>query len=148
MIGLPGVFLGFLVAAILNAAFRYTFYSLVLNFASFYLTRIAIIIGVSFGITVPIIANVLPIRKALEVNLRNSLDLNHRHIGEITIVISKLKEMGLSLPQLVAGITLTVFGVGFYYGGITTYLYMNFELFFLLLNALMLSMIIGIIYLF
>lgn len=148
LIGVPGVFTGLIVASVLNAGFRFTFFQLVQNFSDYYLTKSAVILGVVFGITVPIIANIFPIRRALAANLRNSLDINHKHIGEITIVIQRLKEMGLSLPQLVLAVSLTFFGVVVYYGAPTAYLYMNFELFFLILNGLLLAMIVGLILLF
>ena len=98
LIGVPGLLAGLIIATIVNAGFRFTFYQLVQNYSGYYLTRTAVLIAVAFGITVPIVANVFPIRKALAANLRNSLDLNHRHIGEITILIQRLKEKGLSLP--------------------------------------------------
>jgi hypothetical protein len=94
----PGLLAGLIVATIINAGFRFTFYQVLKNFSHYYLTRSAVVVAVAFGITVPIVANIFPIRKALSANLRNSLDINHRHIGEITILIQRLKEKGMSIP--------------------------------------------------
>ena len=47
----------------------------------------AIVLGVSFGLIMPVIANYLPIRAAMGKTLRNSLDLSKRTDGEIGVKI-------------------------------------------------------------
>lgn len=49
------------------------------------------------GLVIPLIANVMPIQRALSKNLRVSLDLYHRTINEITITIKRLEDMGMSV---------------------------------------------------
>lgn len=57
----------------------------------------AIILGVLIGILIPIVANIVPIQRALSLNLRTALDIYHKSVNEITIKIKKLEEIGLSL---------------------------------------------------
>lgn len=74
---IPGVILGLLLSSVLNYGLRYVLYSLTNNFADYYLSESAIILGVTIGIVLPFISNILPIQSALGKNLRNSLDLYH-----------------------------------------------------------------------
>ena len=67
------------------------------NYASYNLSENAITIGVTLGIIIPLISNIVPIRRSLGKNLRNSLDLNHRKIGELTVKFTNLGESGLDL---------------------------------------------------
>ena len=45
----------------------------------------------------PLLSNILPIMRALSKTLRDSLDLYHRVVDEITISVVKLEKLGLSL---------------------------------------------------
>lgn len=67
----------------------------------------------------------------------------HRSAGELAVSIKSLEEFGLSLTQLLIAIMLIVLGVLTYYVAPTSFLYGNFEIFFGILNALLLMMIIG-----
>ena len=51
----------------------------------------SIVIGVTFGIIMPVIANYLPIRVAMGKTLRASLDLSKRTDGEIGVKVQKLE---------------------------------------------------------
>ena len=82
---IPGVLLGLMAAAVLNAAIRYMLFTLTENVVDYYLTSSSVIIGVCVGIFIPIFANTIPIRQALGKNLRTSLDLNRRTAGEISV---------------------------------------------------------------
>ena len=55
------------------------------------------IVGIALGIIIPLISNVFPIRRSLGKNLRNSLDLGHRKVGELTVKFTNLGESGLDL---------------------------------------------------
>jgi hypothetical protein len=43
----------------------------------------ALALGITLGITLPLIANIMPIKRALSKNLRESLDLYHRSVNEL-----------------------------------------------------------------
>lgn len=82
---IPGVILGLLLSSVLNCGLRYVLYSLTNNFADYYLSQSAIILGVTIGVVLPVISNILPIQNALGKNLRSSLDLYHKSGGELTV---------------------------------------------------------------
>ena len=140
---IPGVVSGMILSAIINAIFRYVLFTLTKNFASYNLSDGSIYLGVFLGICIPIISNILPIKEALGKNLRTSLDLYHRSAGEITIVVQKLADLGLSLNQFILAIMLVVLGVICYYVAPSAFLFQNFSLFFMILNGLLLLMILG-----
>jgi len=94
---IPGLILGFILASILNAITRYILYSLTNNYDSYALSNGSILIGLLIGSMVPLLSNIIPIQRALGKNLRASLDLYHRKVGELTIAVQKLKNYGLSI---------------------------------------------------
>jgi len=107
------------------------------------LTTISIIIGVSFGLIMPVIANYLPIKRAMGKNLRNSLDLSRRTTDEVGIKVERLENIGMSFNQVIVGFLLVIIGFGTYYlvpyalyEGRTTIV-------FILLNILLIFIIIG-----
>jgi hypothetical protein len=70
----PGVLLGLVAAAIMNAGLRAILFNLANNKTSYALTSGSVVLGVLTGILIPLIANYAPISLALGKNLRNSLD--------------------------------------------------------------------------
>lgn len=70
-----GLFIGVLVAVIINIALREVLFIDSQNYLDYDLTEVAIVIGVVFGIMTPLVASILPIRESMSKNLRNSLDL-------------------------------------------------------------------------
>jgi hypothetical protein len=67
------------------------------NTASYWLSVGSIIVGLFIGLVIPILSNIIPIRQALGKNLRSSLDLYHRAVGELQVSVQKLNEYGLSV---------------------------------------------------
>ena len=61
MFAFPGLFIGMLFAAILNAGMRHVLFTLVQNSATYWLSTSSIIIGCIIGVIIPIISNILPI---------------------------------------------------------------------------------------
>ena len=57
----PGVISGLMLSSVLNCGLRYLLYSLTNNFADYYLSDSAIILGVTIGIVLPFFSNILPI---------------------------------------------------------------------------------------
>lgn len=97
------------------------------------------------GITMPIIANLVPIQQALSKTLRDGLNLLRRSISEISVKITKLENIGVSLPELVAAICLVVCGFLTYYVVPLSLYYKNFSLFSLVLNVIFMAMVLGIV---
>ena len=139
----PGLLCGLIMAALLNIILRHILYSLTNNSASYMLSMGALYIGCIIGIFMPLASYLFPIQNALSKNLRGSLDLYHRSANELTISIKKLKDFGLSIPQLVMAIMLVVMGIFTYYVAPTAFLFGKFELFYVILNCVLLMMILG-----
>ena len=140
---IPGLFMGLVMAASLNGGLRDVLFTLAGNSSTYMLSVSSICIGVALGILLPLLSNIIPIQRALGKNLRASLDLYHRSIGELTIQIKSLKDMGLSVNQLIVALLLVVMGVLTYYVAPTAFFFKHYGIFFGILNAVLLQMIIG-----
>ena len=75
---IPGLFLGVIVAFIINLAMREVIFMEAKNTMGYNLTAMALAMGISFGFLMPFLANYLPIKSAMGKTLRNSLDLSKR----------------------------------------------------------------------
>ena len=143
MFSLPGLTIGIFVAWILNIQLRKLIFISAQNYMTYELTSTAILIGVSFGLIMPLLANYLPIRSALGMTLRNSLDLNRRTDGEIGVKIKKLEDIGIDTNSLI--VSFLLIGIGF-----TTYYLVPYAFFHndmtmanSILNCLLILIIIG-----
>lgn len=58
----------------------------------------AIILALCLGFLIPVVSNYIPIKRALNKTLRDSLDLYHRTTNEVAIHVIKLEKMGISFP--------------------------------------------------
>ena len=83
----PGVAVGITVALAFNVLVRFGIYYLTGNAAGFSLSEISLIVGITFGIVMPMISIALPTQAALGKNLRSSLDLNHRANNEKNVSV-------------------------------------------------------------
>ena len=122
-------------------------YDLVNNESSYGLSASSIVIGVLLGTLLPLFSNIIPIQRALGKTLRSSLDLYHRSTSELLVKIQSLQAYGLSVNQLVLSIMLVVLGVMTYYVAPSSFLFQNYELFFEILNSVLLLMILGMTFL-
>ncbi len=93
----------------------------------------------------PVISNILPIQRALSKTLRDGLNLLRHSITDISVQIVKLENMGISLPQLVAAISLVICGFLAYYVVPLALYYQNFAAFSLVMNVIFLAMVLGMI---
>lgn len=139
----PGIFIGIFVAFIINVGLREVIFIAADNYESYALTPISIAIGVCFGSIMPPLSNYLPIKSALNKNLRASLDLNRRAKDEVSITVKKLQDVGISTNQLVVSVMMIVGGVGVYYVVPLGIFKEKFTLVFILLNVLLILIIVG-----
>jgi len=139
----PGLCGGLLVAYFLNIVVRYIIFSFSANSTNYQLSTTAVIIGICMGLFIPFFSNIIPIQRALGKNLRDSLDLFHRSVNELTVRIQRLQHLGLSLPQLVSAIMLIVMGILTYYLAPSAFLFQDYTLFFLIMNIILILMILG-----
>lgn len=103
----------------------------------------ALVLGILLGLTLPLISNIVPIKRALSKNLRESLDMYHRSVNELQVSIKRLEEMGFSLNQMIVAVMLVVLGGITYYVGPLSFIYGNFALFFFVINFILILMILG-----
>ena len=110
---------------------------------TYQLTTPAIIIGITFGLVMPVLANYLPIKSAMAVNLRTSLDLSRRTDSEIGVKVKNLESIGVSTNQLIISLLLIVIGFGTYY--LVPYAFVNKDLglFNTLMNLLLVLIMVG-----
>ena len=143
MFSLPGLTIGIFVAWLLNVQLRKLIFISAQNYMTYELSGSAILIGLSFGLFVPILANYLPIRAALGMTLRNSLDLNRRTDGEIGVKIQKLEAIGIDTNSLI--VSLLLIGIGFttYYLVPYAFIHNNMTMANSILNCLLILIIIG-----
>lgn len=144
---IPGLSAGIVMAWILNVMLRHQVFTITKNYSSYNLSHNAVVIGLCLGIIIPLISNLFPIRRSLGKNLRNSLDLNHRKVGELTIRFTNLGESGLDVNQMVLGLTLVGCGVMSYYVIPLAFLLNNFSLLFSSLTNLLLMVTFGMCFL-
>ncbi|KRX08929.1 hypothetical protein PPERSA_09033 [Pseudocohnilembus persalinus] len=140
---IPGLSLGLLMAYMLNSIVGYLIFDSGQEISSYQLHYTAIIMALLLGFFIPIISNYFPIKRALGKTLRNSLDLYHRSINEMTVHVIKLEKMGISLPQTIIALTLIFVGLVSYYLAPQAFLNEDFGLFLLIINLIMILMILG-----
>lgn len=140
---IPGIVLGLSIALILNYGIRLFLYKLVENESTYWLSESSIWLGVALGLVLPLAANIIPIMKALSKNLRASLDMYHRSVDGLSVSMKTAQNYGLSVNQFICAVMLVVMGVLTYYVAPTAFLYQKYELFFEIMNAILLLMILG-----
>lgn len=95
---IPGLFLGIIIAILLNIFLREVIFIESENALDFNLTSRSIVLGVSFGFLTPFVANYFPIKSSMSNNLRNSLDITRSTSDKgIGIKIERLEEIGVSV---------------------------------------------------
>jgi len=144
---IPGVIIALAIAYLLNLILYIVIFNYVNLFIDFDLPWEAIVLGVCIGTFLPILANSLPIQRALSKGLRDALNLYHHTISDIYINIIKLENMGTSLTQALIGLALAVCGVMAYYLIPYSFVFGNMRLFFYVLTFILLMMVFGIFYL-
>jgi len=141
---IPAVLIALCISYIFNIVVYMVIFQYTNCFLEFDLPWLAILIGVLMGTIVPVIANTLPIQRALSKALHDALNLYHHVISDIYISIVKLESMGTSLSQALIGFSLVVCGFLAYYMVPYALVYNNNRLFFYILNIILVGMIFGI----
>ena len=143
----PGLIIGLLVCFVLNSFVTFLLFGFTGIATSYALDPTALLTGVSIAIIIPIVSNIIPIQRALSKALRDSLDMYHRVINEISVQIVKLTDLGLSLVQLVGAIILTATGFTTYYFGPLSFMNKKLGIFLGIVNTILLMMILGFVFL-
>lgn len=143
MYSIPGLFLGLIFCFIINSIisnYLYTFTQLV---SSYQIVLSSVILAFTIGLVMPVISNIMPIKRALSRTLKDSLDLYHRVNDQLSVDVQRLENMGLSLGQSLISITLIVIGIITYYVAPMAFLNNDIQLFLIILNTILILMILG-----
>jgi hypothetical protein len=95
----------------------------------------------------PLLTNIWAIQKALAKNIRESLNIFNNGTNEVFIKIIKLSNFGISVFEIVLGITLSVFGFLIYFVVPAAFAYGELSIFFLIMTIVLVGMIIGLSFL-
>jgi len=142
---IPAILLSFVIAYFINIVVSICIFHKISMAGSYFINPIGFAYGLSIGITMPVLSNILPIKRALSKSLRDGLNLLRRTINDVTVNIVKLENMGISLPQLIAAISLVICGFLAYYVVPLSIYYQNFEAFNFVMNIIFLAMVFGLI---
>ena len=141
----PGVVLGLTTSYIANNFVAYLFNYNSALVMPFFLSKSNIIFGVVAGLSIPLISSYFPIKKSLEDNLKETLTIFNKKIGDIVVSIIKLENLGVSPTTFIASITLIVIGLLTYYVAPLSFLLMNVSLFLFIMIGILLTMLLGLI---
>ena len=142
---IPGTILGLVTSYIANNFVAYLFSwnsSLVMPF---FLSKSNIIFGISAGLSIPLISSYFPIKKCLDDNLRETLSIFNKKLGDVVVSMIKLENLGLSPSTLLSSLTLIVIGLLTYYVAPLSFLLLNVSLFLFIMIGILITMLLGII---
>eukprot|EP00826_Nyctotherus_ovalis_P035149 TRINITY_DN2991_c0_g1_i2.p2 TRINITY_DN2991_c0_g1~~TRINITY_DN2991_c0_g1_i2.p2 ORF type:complete len:396 (-),score=90.18 TRINITY_DN2991_c0_g1_i2:1104-2291(-) len=144
---IPAMLVAFVIAYMLNITVSLAIFHKTYMATSYFLHPIGFAYGLVIGVVMPLLSNILPIRRALSKSLRDGLNLARKTINDVTVRIAKLSQMGISFTQLIVALTLIACGLIAYYFVPLSIYYGNYELLMLELNMIFLAMILGMIFL-
>ena len=145
LFAIPGVILGLITSYIANNFVAFLFSKYTKLAMPFYLSNFNIIFGVVIGISIPLISSYFPIKKCLADNLKDSLTIFNKKIGDIVVSMIKLENIGVSPTTLISSITLIVIGILTYYVVPVSFMLMNMTVFLLIMIAILVTMLLGLI---
>ncbi|CAK88800.1 unnamed protein product (macronuclear) [Paramecium tetraurelia] len=141
---IPGLFLGLVSCYLMNCLISMYVFDMSLLLTTYSIPSSALAFQISLGITMPIISNILPIKKALSKALRDSLDLFHRVVNDILVTVVKLEMMGISTNQTVCSIILIGMGFISYYVIPMNIIFQNIRGAIVVINVIFITMVIGV----
>lgn len=112
---IPGLILAMIFCFIANILIMNQLSSFTQLSSNYQIEVSSIILAMCLGLIMPLVSNILPIKRALSRTLKDSLDLYHRVNDQLSVNIKRLENMGLSLGQSLIALTLIVIGILTYY---------------------------------
>lgn len=110
-------------AYLINTGISYIIFNKSLVVTSYDLHWSAVVLALCLGILIPLISVYLPIQRAMSKTLRDSLDLYHRVVNEISVQVQKLEKLGVSFAQSCNAVVLILMGVVCYYFAPAAFVY-------------------------
>ena len=143
LFAVPGIILGLLIAFLVNLPVDglISDYAAIPHSSAFY--QSPLLLSIAVGLIMPLVANIVPISRALSRTLRDSLDVYHHVVSEVTVRIIKLADLGLDLWQTALAVLMVVIGFVTFYVVPYSFIFVNYPLFLGILNGILLGMLLG-----
>jgi ABC-type antimicrobial peptide transport system permease subunit len=140
---IPALFFALVFSSLVNIAITNIFRAQVQLPISPILPGISWLLAIGLGVVMPIVANIVPVRKALSSRLRDALDLYRSSVGEVTVTLQRLADLGLS-PELTSlSVVMVIIGVVTFYAMPLSFILNRIDIFLLLMNLILISMLVG-----
>ena len=104
-----------------------------------------IIFGTVLGLSIPLVSSYFPIKKCLDSNLKETLTIFNKKIGNLLVNMIKLENLGISLSAFISSLILIIMGFITYYLAPLSFLLMNPSIFILIMMFILIIMLIGMI---
>jgi len=142
---LPGVALGLLASAALSVPILAQIAEFALVPPDYTYQPAAIFTAIGVGLLIPLIGNMVPMRRVLTRTLGESLDVYHQASTETTVNVKRLEDMGLSVTQTLVALLLVGSGGVIYYIIPMSFIFQDLDLLLSALNAILLGTVFGLI---
>lgn len=143
LFAIPGILVGVLLGWVIYLPIG----SYIASFSSYgldmSLNSTAVILAVVLGFVMPIIANVVPIKRALSNTLRDALDIYHQVTSTVRVSVMKLETIGLSPIVLACSIVCVVCGFVAYYLIPMSFTFSDMSMFFTILTVILIATLFG-----
>lgn len=143
LFSIPGLSFGLFLAFLAWQPIRSSLIHFMATPTPIMLYDVPVIVGVTVGLLMPLLALIGPIMKSLSKTLRDSLDLYHSNVNDTLVTVTKLENLGLSPGQTWAALLLVVFGFVVYYLAPLSFIFLNLPMFFTIFVFILAGMLIG-----
>lgn len=143
MFSVPGIVLGVLLGWVLYvpiAAYIATYTMLRPDLG---LNVVAWVLALCMGLLMPVVANVVPIKRALSSTLRDALDIYHKAVQAVSVTVKRLQDVGVNRSVLVLSVLVVVLGLGCYYLIPISFVESNMGLFFTVFIVILVLFLFG-----
>eukprot|EP01063_Lacrimia_lanifica_P005752 TRINITY_DN13486_c0_g1_i1.p1 TRINITY_DN13486_c0_g1~~TRINITY_DN13486_c0_g1_i1.p1 ORF type:complete len:1114 (+),score=414.00 TRINITY_DN13486_c0_g1_i1:45-3344(+) len=140
----PGVLIAMVLAVAMNAVIE----EMLSDFSGFEaqhgrMPTLAIVFPIFLGFAVPLLANIIPIRKAMQTTLRSALDISHQQSSETQVTLQRLEDMGLAVWQTAIACLMIAFGFMVYYLMPYAFIFNDLPVFFYILLFILCFLLFG-----
>ena len=141
----PSLLLGIIVAQIASVvalAYLYDFIGAERNFS---MDSFAVSLALAVGVAMPVIGSYVPTKAALQNSLSDSLDVYKQTSATVSVVATRLENLGVSGSQLAVGLGLVFIGLVVYLVIPLAFVIRDFDLMFTCLNSLIIVVVMGLV---
>jgi hypothetical protein len=142
---LPSLAIGIALAqlgSLVALSYLYDFIGAERNFA---MNEFAAWLAITVGVTMPIIGSYVPTMSALRASLSDSLDVYKQTSASVSVVATRLENLGVSSAQLAVGTGLVFIGFVVYLLIPYAFVIRDFDLMFTALNSLIIVVVMGLV---